>query len=291
MKVILPVDILNQENGLTYTSSIAVGDGDPAIWSSGTSYTVGTRVRVDSSKKIYENVVVGAESISPELGTSTHWVEVEYMNTYAMFDTMRRTKSYATDSIEINITYSNSIDSVALLGLVNVTSVYIKMVDSALATVYEVTATPSNGTYIVTNLPGTTNYSLQIIISGPGNIVYVGTLIIGKSEYIGDIQRNISVDTRNYSTIDRDVFGNVSLVPRGSSPITNKKLLIEASYVSQVERTRNKLNAVPAVWIGMDGNEIPQYYTSLVILGFYRKFTIRLDSHIHATISLELEEV
>lgn len=291
MKVVLPVDILNQENGLTYTSSIAAGDGDPAVWSSGINYAVGDRVRVNSAKKVYENVVAGVEGISPDLGTSTHWVEVEYMNTYAMFDTMRRTQSYGTDSIEINIAYSNAIDSVALLGLVNVSSVYIKMLDSALAITYEVTGTPSNGIYIVTNLPGTTNYSLQIILNGPGSTVYAGTLIIGKSEYIGDIQRNISVETRNYSTIDRDVFGNVSLIPRGSSPITNKNLVIEASLVNQVERTRSKLNAVPAVWIGMDGNEIPEYYTSLVILGFYRKFTIRLDSSIHATISLELEEV
>lgn len=291
MKVVLPVDILNQENGLTYTSSIAVGDGDPAVWSAATNYAVGDRVRVNSAKKIYENVVAGVEGISPHLGTSTNWVEVEYMNTYAMFDTMRRTKSYDTDSIEINISYSNAIDSVAILGLINVSSVYIKMLDSALATVYEVTSVPSNGTYIATNLPGTTNYSLQIILNGPGSTVYVGSLIIGKSEYIGDAQRNISVETRNYSTIDRDVFGNVSLIPRGSSPVTNKNLVIVASLVNQVERTRSKLNAIPAVWIGMDGNEIPEYYTSLVILGFYRKFTIRLDSSIHATISLELEEV
>lgn len=291
MKVVLPVDILNQENGLTYTSSIAVGDGDPAVWSAATNYAVGDRVRVNSAKKVYENVVAGIEGISPHLGTSTHWVEVEYMNTYAMFDTMRRTKSYASDSIDINITYSNSIDSVALLGLINASSIYIKMVDANLATVYEVTGTPSNGTYIVTNLPGTTNYTLQITINGPGATIYVGTLIIGKSEYIGDIQRNISVDTRNYSTIERDIFGNVSLIPRGGSPVTSKSLIIEASLVNQVERTRSKLNAIPAVWIGMDGNEIPEYYTSLVILGFYRKFTIRLDSSIHATISLELEEV
>lgn len=291
MKVVLPIDILNQENGLTYTSSIPAGGGDPSAWSGALSYSVGDRVRVDSEKKTYENVVAGIENISPHLGTSSHWVEVEYMNTYAMFDTLRRTKSYANNSIEINISYSNSIDSVILLGLVNVSSIYVKMMDSNSAIVYEVTGTPSNGTYIVNNLPGTTNYSLQVLINGPGKTVYVGSMVIGKSEYIGDIQRNVSVNTRNYSLIDRDIFGNVSLNPRGSSPVTNKNLVIESSLVNQVERTRSKLNAVPAVWIGLDNNEIPEYYTSLVILGFYRKFTIRLDSPIHATISLELEEV
>lgn len=291
MKVILPVDILNLENGLTYTSNIAVGDGDPSEWSAATNYSVGTRVRVSSAKKTYENVVAGSEGISPHLGTSTHWVEVGYMNKYAMFDTVRRTQSFADDSIDIVVNYSNAIDSVALLGLVNATSVYVKMTDSNAATVYEVTGTPLNGTYILSNLPATTNFELEVSVLGPGKIVYVGTLIIGKSEYLGDIQRSISVDSRNYSTIDRDVFGNISLVPRGSSPISNKKLVVAASRVNAIERLRSKLNAVPAVWIGMDGNEIPEYYTSLVILGFYRKFTIRLDSPIHATISLELEEV
>jgi len=291
MKVVLPIDILNLENGLTYTSSIPVGGGDPSAWSGAFNYSVGDRVRVNSEKKIYENVVAGVENISPHLGISTHWVEVEYMNTYAMFDTLRRTKSYANNSIDININYSNSIDSVILLGLVNVSSIYVKMMDSNSAIVYEVTGTPSNGTYIINNLPGTTNYSLQVLINGPGKTVYVGSMVIGKSEYIGDIQRSVSVNTRNYSLIDRDIFGNVSLNPRGSSPVTNKNLVIESSLVNQVERTRSKLNAVPAVWIGLDNNEIPEYYTSLVILGFYRKFTIRLDSPIHATISLELEEV
>lgn len=291
MKVIVPVDILNLENGLIYTSNIAVGDGDPSEWNSATNYTVGTRVRVASSKKTYENVIAGTENISPHLGTSTHWVEVGYMNKYAMFDTLRRTQSFADDSIDIVIDYSNPIDSVALLGLVNATSVYVKMVDANAATVYEVTGTPSNGVYILNNLPGTANYNLEISILGPGATVYVGTLIIGKSEYLGDTQAGISVDSRNYSVIDRDIFGNISLIPRGSSPVSNKKLVVESSRINTIERLRSKLNAVPAVWIAMEGNEIPEYYTSLVILGFYRKFTIRLDSPIHATISLELEEV
>lgn len=291
MKVIIPVDILEGSTGLTYTSSIAIGEGDPLPWSNATNYTIGTRVRVDLAKKTYENVVGGVENISPHLGISTHWVEVEYMNRYAMFDTLRRTKSSALNSITIQIAYSNPINALVLLGMINVTSVYVKVTDSNSAIVYEGTGVPSLGTYTNTDIPLITNYTLDIVISGAGTTIYVGACIVGKSEYLGSTQRNISVDTRNYSSIERDRYGYASLTPRGSSPIINKTLSLTADLVNSVERLRGKLNAVPAVWIGMENNEIPEYYNSLVILGFYRRFSIQLDSPIHATVSLELEEV
>jgi hypothetical protein len=288
MRVIPPLDILN--GAVTYTSSIAAGTGDPAAWVSGTNYAVGDRVRVDSSKKIYENIVAGVEAISPDLGTSTHWVEVEYMNRYAMFDTMRRTKSFATNTITLQFVYAKRIDSLAILGLLNVNSIYVKVTNNSAVVVYENTRYSPGTTYINMLLPPTTGATIDVTISGIGTI-YVGAVIVGLSEYLGDTQAGISLGTQNFSVIERDNFGNVSLVPRGGFPVISKNLFALSAYVNRIRYVRTLLNATPAVWVGMENNEIPEYYDSLVILGFYRQFRITLANSVHANISLELEEV
>ena len=59
---------------------------------------------------------------------------------------------------------------------------------------------------------------------------------------------------------------------------------------STVRSVRRLTNAVPALWSGLDDQE-SGYFSALLIVGVYKRFTISMDQPEDALISLELEEV
>lgn len=275
---------------VTY-NSIAVGTGDPAVWNSGTSYNIGDRVRVNSQKKIYENIVAGINVTSPE-NAPDRWTEVGTMNCYAMFDTLRSSVSTATDIIELAITPTTRVNSLALLGMINVEEILISVFDSFSNTLYStsITAGIESGTYIDLNIPPAHNASIEIVLNGTGSIG-VGTVVLGNAEYLGEMQSDVLIDTSNFSNIDRDTFGYTSMVAKRSVPKLNCTTFIKSGYIPRVFYIRSLLNAIPAVWVAMETKYIEEYYEPLVIFGFYKQFSINLESPIHSTITLELEEM
>jgi hypothetical protein len=120
--------------------------------------------------------------------------------------------------------------------------------------------------------------------------VTVGGLILGTSVYVGDTQYNAESDALNFSTVERDEFGNSQLIPRRTVPKTNQTLFCTKERVNRIIKVREEQNAVPALWSGLD-DDTDGYFESLLILGYYRRFTVSLDHPDVAVISLELEEV
>lgn len=288
MVVIPPIDLLN--TAMVTTNSIAVGAGDPAAWNASTNYSVGSRVRVDAQKKTYENLLGGVNSDSPETAP-TRWTEVGYMNRYAMFDNIRDTKSYATNTISVVIAPDQRVNSLAILGMENVDQIIIVVRDSFSNVILNTTVSSGfTDTYINLSIPPAHNSTIEVTASGTGTIA-IGAFILGTAEYLGDIQGGASIDTLNFSTVTRDTFGYTSMLARRSVPLINCTLLARSGNVPRIYYVRSKLNAVPAVWCGMEYANVAEYYEPLVILGFYKQFSIVMESPIHSTITLELEEI
>ncbi len=298
MKVILPLDIVGTSR-LT-SSTITAGDsGDPALWDAACLYSVGCVVRYGI--KTYVNISAGVSATTPDVAI-TIWSQLGYINKFAMFDTMRNsstfTRDYTVDNgiLTVVLTPGARSDSVALLGMVNVyyvsitatvsgTPVYSNVIDN-IATLTEIK------NRIRFDLPTSTNMVITITIKSDGNRnIECKTCVLGDAEFIGNIQRGVAIDTVNFSTIERDIYGNISFVRRKSVPKTSQKLFISSEEVTRIVSIRKILNAVPAIWCGMEDQEIIEYYDSLIILGFYRSFSIQMDNPLSATINLELEEI
>ena len=114
--------------------------------------------------------------------------------------------------------------------------------------------------------------------------------VIGTNVYVGQVLSQARSDALNFSTITRDAFGNATLVPRRSVPKTDQTLVSEPSRVDKLREVRSTLNAVPAVWSGMDDKATNPHFEALLVLGIYKEFSISLEPLL-TNITLSLEEI
>ena len=286
-----------------FTSTIAEPSSGETLWNAATSYISPTRVYRAQTHKIYEstNTVSTVDSTVPELSiyaTTPKWIEVSSTNKFAMFDTLRNVKSYANNNIVITITLDQRIDALALLGLDNVSNILITTTygGTTLTLVNKSNSYVSNGitlyypSYLALDLQPYYGLIITITLTGTG-IIKCGNCILGTYENIGFVQRGASVDTINFSTVDRDLYGNATLIQRRNIPKISTSLILDNTKINKVTRLREYLNAKPAVWSGLDQSVSDSYYESLLVLGFYKNFTINIDNPIAITINLELEEI
>ena len=285
------------------TSTIAEPSAGETLWNPATSYITPTRVYRAETHKIYESSSVAStvDSVVPELSIYTtvpKWVEVSSTNKYAMFDTLRNVKSYATSSIVVVLNPTQRIDALALLGLENVSQILITTSYGGVSA----TIVNKNNSYVVDgitayypscitlDIPPYYNVTITITLTGTGTIK-CGNCVVGIYENIGIIQKGIAADAINLSTVERDLYGNATLIQRRNIPKISATLIADKSIINKVGRLREYLNAEPAVWSGLDQSTTDSYYEALLILGFYKNFTITIDNPIAITINLELEEI
>lgn len=285
-------------------------------WSAGT-YSPGQKVHRTTLNKVFICLVstAAAPSLAPEnlsSGGVFYWVEAGPSNRFAMFDYLRNTGTSAQEIIHVRITPGQRITDIGFVGLHNVASIRVRAdtsasdLDTDTNVAYDVTKTLTQRetrswfdyffdkiTYgasaIFEGIPLDTNIIVDIVITGSNLIC--GGCVLGYAEYIGTVQRGATNDAINFSGVTRDNFGKATLVPRRSIPKTNQTLVIPATLVNTVRKVRDQLNATPALWVGLEDIEGQYYFESLLIMGFYKTFSITLDNPIAANISLELEEI
>lgn len=290
-----------------FSSSIAEPDSTvgEVAWNAATNYTTGTRVVRTTTHKVYERLAPGgADATLPE-NDSSKWLVIGPTNKWAMFDTSRTSGSSSTSTVTIVLAPGVPVDSIAILGCtaldisINITNgsynVYSNTVDmlvrsSANYTQYFFGAFRFLPSLVLFNLPNNSNNIITITFIMPATGGLVGNIVIGTSVSLGDIQTGVSIEALNFSVVNRDTFGNSVLVPRRSVPKTSQKVFITKADLNNLINTRYKLNAVPAVWVGIDDNS-DGYFDSLLIFGVYKDFSMVMDYPDHALLSLELEEI
>lgn len=290
------------------TPNVSPLDWDPvgfieAAYNSGTTY--GAADTASYLHRIYQSLQASNIGHTP-LTSPTWWTDVGATNTWRMFDILRNTQTVNASPLVVVLTPGVRVDSIALLGL-TADAVQISMTSSPFGTVYDQTV--SLVTRIIANwydyfflpfysklatakfdLPPYSNGIITITITRASGNVGCGSLVLGTSVYLGKARYNAQNDTLNFSTVDRDAFGNSILVPRRNVPKTIQQTEATSASVNLLRAVRDILNAVPAVWSGLDDSGA-EYFEALLILGFYRKFSIDLSYPRNAMINIELEEV
>lgn len=309
MVVMEPMEIIGPGR---LTSSTATYT-EPNVWNGTvTSYNQGDQVRVDGTvNKIYEaavDIAANVSNSSPEvdvLSATPKWIEISYRNKYACFDYTRASHTFTTGvtggrtTLVMVITPGIRFDTLFITETFNVEKITIVGDSPTLgAGVYSYTR--DNLSSVVEDhidifgIPPVTDIVVTITLqaaAGNTNELSCGTLAIGKSVYIGDIQSTNKLDSVNFSVVERDEFGNATLVPRRSVLKLEINLISESKYIDRTLLVRDSLNAIPAVWYAMENSEIEEYNNALLLLGIYKNFRIQLDNPYTATINLELEEI
>lgn len=307
MKVIPPITITP---AMLTSSSIAEPDTTvgEASWVSGTTYpTVGTIVILTSTHRKYYKLNTNVSTnltVAPNINTAD-WLDVGPTNKWAMFDNTRTAGSTSTSTVTISIAPGVRANSIALVGC---TANYVNISVSSGGPVIYTYATSmvtrhTTGWYkyfygsfeykasvITFAVPPNLNNIITITFSMPTGGGVIGSVILGNYIALGDIQKQPVLEATNFSKIDRDAYGNSLLVPRRSVPKTSQRTFTTKSNVNKLMAARDLLNAVPAIWVGVeDPNDL--YFEPLLIMGVYKEFSISMDYPDHAIVSLQLEEM
>jgi hypothetical protein len=284
------------------TTEMVFNAGSPS-----TSYVLGAIVIDTTAHLKYESL---AAANGAQLSDATKWLLLGPTNKWAMFDTLRSTATIAPSPLTVVITPGVNIDALALLGLVG---------DSVTVSVDSAIGSPSTNYYTHTenldtrevfdwydyffspfstkpsvalfDLPPHSSAVITVTITAASGNVECGACVMGSQVNIGVVQHDAVSDVLNFSTVTRDFAGGTNtLVQRRNVPKTQQQLLIDKTQVNAARVLRDSLNAIPAVWSGID-DDTDGYFDALLILGFYKVFSINLAFPDQALITLELEEI
>lgn len=278
------------------------------IWTSGVTYPQGTIVsRNTTTHRRYQKLTSAAGSTTPPENDGVNWFDTGPDNRWAMFALDRSVGTYNPNSIQIIIAPGQRIDSLGLIGLeadrVDICMYATSGLQYSYSEVLKKRETLSwkdyflggfatdRPTFIRYDIPSLLNCVISVVISKIGGVAKCSALVVGQNVYLGSTQNNPKSEALNFSKVDRDAYGNSTLVPRRSVPKTSQELFLEAKYVNAVRDARTSLNATPALWSGLDDKVTDNYFESLLILGIYKEFTIDLENSINARVTLQLEEL
>lgn len=298
LKVIPPLVIT--DSNLTSSS---VAETDYAAWNSGTTYSIGQRVILTSTHKVYESLQNSNLNKNPATDTSSppYWIEVSATNRWKMFDTSNSTQTTNANTIVVNLTPGKVINAVALLNIVG-TSIRVKVTDPLEGVVYDNTVSLNNNgninnwynyffdpikrkkNVILTDVPSYGTASFEITITNTGSDAKCGVCVLGAVNYIGEgIELGASVGIQDYSRKEKNDFGDYVLVQRSYSKRARFSMAVLNDQIDALQELLVDLRTTPCVWIGDDR------YESTMIYGFYKDFDIVIAYHLVSDCNLEIE--
>lgn len=305
MRVVPPLTISDAR--LTDTT-VAEPDTGEVVWDAATNWATGSVVYLAANHTRYERLTPGGvDATSPHLDDGTRWLELGPTNRWAMFDLLRNTGTTGASPLVVEITPGERVNSLGVLGMVADSLTVVVTSVSGGGVVFDETislSTRDTGSWsdyffgaftfqeavALFDLPPYSDAIITVTLERASGAVTVGSLILGMSVFLGDTQYSPRREALNFSVVERDEFGNSRMVVRRNVPKTSQTLWTRKPLVNKVLKTVEELNAVPALWSGLD-DATDDYFEALLILGFYRNFSIDLSHPDVAVSAFELEEV
>lgn len=228
------------------------------------------------------------------------WLDLGPTNRWKMFD--ESVASQTTNANAITCVFDNAglVDSVALMNI-NAATVRFQMVDAIDGTVYDQTYSLSNSAgitdwyayffepivratdFVEIEMPKYLNPTITVTLTDTGETVGIGACVIGLRKDLGITQVGMSGGIRDYSVKSRDDFGNFSILERAYSRRKTLSVLIDASFVDELDALLSSFRATAIVYIGSES------YASSVVYGYYQDFTIAVNYINNAICNIELE--
>lgn len=266
-----------------------------------TTYALGDRVIVvgPDIHQIYESLQAGNVGHAPG-ASPLYWEDIGPTNQRKPFDRSITSQAEQMDSITYGLKTTGINNSIAILNL-DCSIIEIRAYDVDFGLVYERVINPAATSGIsdiysyfrepvtrvneltLTDLPSYSNMRIDVALSNPGNMVRVGGIVVGMMRSIGGLQYGAKVGISGYGVKTRDRFGNFDVVPGAFSKRSTFSLIIDAGEVDLIQNLLTKYRDTPIVYIGSD------LYTSTIIYGYYKDFSIDISYPTHSICSLELE--
>lgn len=280
---------ISADDGVITLSSTVAGVGNYSFAKIGTSnlsvgqWFVGEECILTSIHKRYSCIITTNER--PDTGVSSSpatWVEIGGTNKYASFDTNIGNPSIAHESnpsiapvitSTITVAANEFVTGIVGISVKDASTVLIEVDNGSL--IYSNTIDMAGeDRFAALDLPNTDDVTITITVEGfvGGESVSIGELILGPQDEIGVSQYSSSYQLLDFSRVDRDDFGNISVTKRGYADLMTFNVKIDASDFSYVRQTMEGLRGTPSVWLGNDDD------ASKAVYGIYKDLNINWSS-------------
>jgi len=295
MRIVTPFNVDTAQ--LTTTNVV----NEVADWSAGT-YNLGEQA-VDANQ-VYKVVADPSTTDRPTVGAASNpptWVRLGWSNQYRMFRDGRDSYSSRDESIDVTLNFDQIVTTVAALGLQGV-SATLTVVDSVDGTVYDETIDlvdigvnnlweyfflpyDFNDTAIFDGIPPYQGADINLSIAAATAIdeARAGRVLVGIERSLGVTNYGVSVSILDYSTKERDGFGNLTLVPRRTVRLVDYDVKVDTEKVDFVVRTLERIPSTPTLFIGDSS------FSSSVTFGIYRDFSQGITSTSISDLAIQVE--
>lgn len=278
-------------------------------YNSGTAYAIGATV--SEAGRVFESLTAAntgnALPVYPETET-TNWIYIGPTNKWACLDLDNNTQSVTTGTFTVVIAPGERVNSLAVVGMaansltVSATSVYgggtvygPEVIDLNTRLVvngydYCFNAFGTQPSEVFFDLPPFSDLRITVTLTSTSGNVKCGGIVTGTYVYLGEVLSGARNDGLNFSTIERDLYGKATLVPRRTVPKINVQTQIDASLANKCRSARVALNAVPALYCSLEAGSA-SWFDSFLSLGIYKTFEINADNSLSGTINFEIEEI
>jgi hypothetical protein len=297
MDIIRPVVVTD-----AVLDSSNVPENDYAEWDVATAYTVGNRVILLSTHRIYE-AVGSSTGVNPATDDGTNWLNIGATNRWKAFDQKISDPVTQLESISYTLTDDTSTPTgVALFGLKGI-SATVTVTDSVEGEVYNQTNSLLDSdeifdwftyffeeiTYVSTTLftgiPPYRGSTVSVTVTeDTGETAQLGQLVFGSLTELGVTTYGTAISIQDFSRKETDAFGNFIVVERAFANLVDFDVRLPTQTAGRVRRILAEYRATPIVYIG---NEDSSFGT--VVYGFYRNFDITLDTPSLSFAAIEVE--
>jgi len=297
MDIIRPVVVTD-----AVLDSSNVPENDYAEWNVATAYTVGNRVILLSTHRIYE-AVGSSTGVNPATDDGTNWLNIGATNRWKAFDQKISDPVTQLDNISYTLTDDNSTPTaVALFGLKGVTAT-VTVTDAVEGVVYSQTNSLLDSdeifdwfsyffeeiTYVSTTLftgiPPYRGATITVTVTeDTGETAQLGQLVFGYLTELGVTTYGTAISIQDFSRKETDAFGNFIVVQRAFANLVDFDVRLPTQTAGRVRRILAEYRATPIVYVG---NENSSFGT--IVYGFYRNFDITLDTPSLSFAAIEVE--
>lgn len=299
MKVIAPVAITD----VILTAS-NVAEADHPEWSAATTYAKGDRVIVLATHRIYESAIASNTGNDPVTDSGANWIEISATNRWKAFDQKIADQVSNAGTISYSIIPDRQVTGLAFFRL-DAAQVRVQIFDngSPAAQVYDQTVQLVDTTAIVdwftfftwqaeydeealfVGVPGYAGYRIDITIGDGTGTARVGQVVVGAAYRLGDTIDGTSIGIEDFSTKERDDFGNAVIVQRAFADTVDFDFAMNTADARRVKRILSSLRATPAVYFADEA--ATEFGTT--VYGFFQDFAIPLSAGGKSFATLEIE--
>ena len=240
----------------------------------------------------------------PPTAAPEYWLDLGETNRWAMFRHLTNAASVGASPLTFTLAPGRRFNSLFLRGLdahavvvsITVGGQEVRRIERSLVarssrtwSDYYFGGHYTQPSLVLHDLPPYSGAVVTVTLTRAGGPVRVEHAAVGMSTWLGHACWSPRNDALNFSVIERDKWGGIQLVPVKSSPTLRVRVVMPKSNAVKYLRVRQQLDAVPALWAGLDGDTMDGYAEPVSVFGVYRRMPLDV-SNVHESVGdIDLE--